>query len=243
MDINQNALNNFLQRCDDLIGSNFILADKKITLVLKAIASGRVLFELFENCVKDYDFAQEFKKAADIAKRGGEFSVPSEPMDMLAFDFCLLMDFDNKNLDLHKFLQDCFCSDNNTLNEAFVLFNEKIIIPFKLMVKFLVNKMLDEAEEEEKDENSLSPADKLLLQHSQKLKAKAFDVKFYKGLNSKEINNFNDVYALLAEALASLDKKFIKGMFLGCRNTFLLYKRNVNLLNDTEEVLKSLGIL
>ena len=52
----------FLQKCDEVMQSKFIIADTKIGELLKAIATSDLLYALFRDITKDFDYTAAQKK-------------------------------------------------------------------------------------------------------------------------------------------------------------------------------------
>ena len=67
---------------------------------------------------------------------GKKLLFPEDPAERLAFVFCLLMEFDNKTLDLGKFLQEYFYEDGS-FYESFYAFCNQVIKPFRNAVKIM----------------------------------------------------------------------------------------------------------
>ncbi len=90
----------FLKRTDEFIDAKYILADVKIINVLKTIASSETLIALFKNCLTDFDYHQAKKnylvKSKFLTDDKGEFILPPNSRELLAFIFNILMDIDAK---------------------------------------------------------------------------------------------------------------------------------------------------
>ena len=104
----RNELGLFLERADELINSKYILADIKIVNLLKAIAASSTLLALFKNCLTDFDYQEAQKKYLVknqfLGGDKGEFVLPPNSRDLLAFIFNVLMDIDSKRIDLNSFI-------------------------------------------------------------------------------------------------------------------------------------------
>ena len=74
----QQKLKEFFAACDEMIGGRFILSDVKVAKILKAIASSKTLYDMFANCLLNFNYNREFKNAKTSSKiNGGYFVLPS----------------------------------------------------------------------------------------------------------------------------------------------------------------------
>ena len=100
----------FLQKCDEVMQSKFIIADTKIGELLKSIATSDLLYALFRDITKDFDYTAAQKKYMNYLPEGTfgrrKLLFPEDPVERLAFVFCLLVDFDTGRIDLGGFLQE-----------------------------------------------------------------------------------------------------------------------------------------
>ena len=110
-------LNLFLARADEFIDGKYILADIKIVNLLKSIAYSKTLLAIFENCLKDFDYASAKKKYLVknkfLSEDKGEFVLPSNSRELLAFTFLILMDVDSRKINLNDFINKYFDSYQN----------------------------------------------------------------------------------------------------------------------------------
>ena len=93
----------FESACQELIHTKYILAEKKISLLLQTIAKHKNLYALISNCVQDFDFKHELE-IAKAAASGRGLVLPQERKKLVAFVFCLLLSFDTNQTDFKKFL-------------------------------------------------------------------------------------------------------------------------------------------
>ncbi len=122
------SLNNFKNKTDDLIVSKYLLADTKVSEVLKTIADSKILYELFEYVTDGFDY--EMYKRICMPKEGGNFSLPKKREDILAFCFLLLMEIDAKKVDLLSLCEKYFSSpDGKQAN--YNNFALGVLIPFE----------------------------------------------------------------------------------------------------------------
>lgn len=127
----------FLDACDELIGAKFNFAEKNITEILKAIAASRELTDLFSAVTDQLDYPAAkrayLKFPADKSASHGAAYLPADRGEVLAFVFCLLVEFDEGSLRLNDFLLRYFYEDGS-YTASFSLFAERMIRPFRNIV-------------------------------------------------------------------------------------------------------------
>ncbi|MCL2234544.1 MAG: hypothetical protein FWC11_02625 [Firmicutes bacterium] len=116
----------FDRACDNLILSKYILADKRISDLLKVVASSKKLYSLIKGVLKGFDFVEEYKLATI---RRGQFFLPKSRKKLISFVFCLLYYIDTNAIELSDFLKDNFSSSN--VNLEFSNFTSQVILPFR----------------------------------------------------------------------------------------------------------------
>ncbi len=133
----EEQVKNFAGRCDDLLQAKFIIAPSKIGELLCAVAASPALVSLFEKAVRQLDYTAAQQKymlpSPDGTENKGILLLPEDPMERLAFIFCLLVDIDNQDINFNLFLQTFFSGDGS-YTEAFALFLNQVIRPFKAVV-------------------------------------------------------------------------------------------------------------
>ncbi len=136
----------FLERADDLIGGKYILADIKIVNLLKAIAVSDTLLALFKNCLDGFDYELAKKKylvsSQYLSADKGEFVLPPNSRELLAFIFNLLIDLDAKRIVLGEFLERYFYEDGSCFS-GYIAFINTVIKPFKNTIKMIMESVID----------------------------------------------------------------------------------------------------
>ena len=233
-------LDAFVERSDELIDSKYILADIKIVNLLKAIASSDTLLALFKNCLTDFDYVSAQKKylvkSKYLSEDKGEFVLPPNSRELLAFIFNVLVDIDAKRIDFASFLNKYFYVDGS-FSSGYDAFITAMIKPFKNTVKMLIDGVLDgklqdpvealveeeerRARQKEQDEKnavkeqellkksygeSIKKIKELLTEDKQKVKKSKYDESI-----QKEIILFIDMFANVVE---SEDKDAIEYAFI-----------------------------
>lgn len=124
-------LNNLVNSCDELIGGKFILSEYKIAKILKDIGESKTMYELLADCMKNFNFDREFSRA-EISLPKNKFVIPEEPEKLLPFVFCLLMEINNKKLDLNAFLKTYYTTDDGI--DPFTNFVNCTVRPFRNII-------------------------------------------------------------------------------------------------------------
>ena len=138
MDERLTAINGFLTACDELINGTYVLADVKISEVLKSIAGSKDLTDLFSAVTERFDYPKAKQlclrfPAAKGAAHGAAF-LPSDRGEVLAFVFCLLVEFDGGAVRLNDFLLRYFYDDGSVYG-SFYAFSNQVIKPFRNAVR------------------------------------------------------------------------------------------------------------
>ena len=127
----------FLKRCDDVIRSGFIIADTRISDLLKSIVSWDALYAFFKDATNGYDYEAAKRRYMNYTPPGSSRRVllfPEDPAERLAFTFFILAEIDAKSIDLSAFLQEYFYADGS-LHGSFYAFCNQVIKPFRNAVK------------------------------------------------------------------------------------------------------------
>lgn len=136
----------FLERAQELVDSKYILADIKIVGLLKAIASSDTLMAIFKNCLTNFDRETAERKylvkSPYLSADKGEFVLPSNSKELLAFTFTLLVDIDAKRIEMSSFLNKYFYVDGSFAS-GYDAFINAMIRPFVKAVKTLMDSVID----------------------------------------------------------------------------------------------------
>ncbi len=206
----------FIERADELINSKYILADIKIVNLLKAIASSDTLIALFKNCLDGFDYNVAKKKYLVknpyLSDEKGQFVLPPNSRELLAFVFNVLMDIDAKRISLGDFIDKYFYEDGSSY-AGYSAFVNAMIKPFKnsvalLMEKVIEGKLQDPVEaltEEEERKAKQREEEELKAQKEKELSLKAY------GNSVKTIKQFllDDKKKIKESKFSDQDKKEI----------------------------------
>jgi hypothetical protein len=127
----------FLDKCEQLRKSKFIMATTRIKDVLKSIVNSAALYELFHAVTADFDYVSAKRKYLITTHEGllsrSRMVLPDSPADKLAFIFCLLVEFDHNSINFNEFLQQFFAEDGSYYS-SFHSFCDKVIVSLESIV-------------------------------------------------------------------------------------------------------------
>lgn len=117
--------------CNELIEGKFILADSKISKILKDITESKDVYNLLSECMSNFDFDREFIRAKiKFPTKPGYFKMPDEKYKILPMVFCLLVDIQKRRIDFPAFLKDYFSVQDGKISE-YENFANEVIKPFR----------------------------------------------------------------------------------------------------------------
>ena len=97
------GLSDFTSSCEEFTSGKFIFAINKITKILKSISNCNELYDLFAECLKDFNYSKELSHAKQkLPTKKGEFIIPQDDKTLIALVFCMLVDIEEGKIDLKK---------------------------------------------------------------------------------------------------------------------------------------------
>lgn len=146
---NTDKIQAFYDACTEMTKAKFILADAKISKILKSILSSSDIVDVIAETLNNFNFQNEFSKIqVKNELRGTRITMPMDNTKLVAIVFSLLSEIDSHRIDLHNFIFDYFNGNNTTLLEAYDLFVEEVILPFRDAVCDLVGVEFEEEGED-----------------------------------------------------------------------------------------------
>ncbi len=209
----------FLAAIDELIGSQYILAESKISVLLQRIAASRRTYSLFERALSGFDFNYEFSLAKRRTAAGGEtIALPPSRKRTVALVFCLLLDFDTGRFRLRDFLHIYFFSNNNP-NWEFAAFVKDVLMPFREAAESLYFGGEEEDEPEDGEDmydgdESLSELETLFTDFGT-LSDKIIDSE----LTDDEYDETEFALGVLSRALTGADREGIRLAYMALKST------------------------
>ena len=128
---------------DEIISSPYVLSAVKISNLLKGISSSKILYELFNFCLEDFDYESVKKEyfIGGVGSDNGRFLMPPSSKVFLAFGFTFLYMVDMKKEDLMSVLGNYFYA--NDLASAYKKFAGEFLTPFKEQTLLALEKMIE----------------------------------------------------------------------------------------------------
>jgi len=115
----------FISACDNMIDSKFILVDKRIGEVLKAVAVTKPVYNAIAENMINFNFSGAW---AFATSKTGEFVLPEDRT--IGFVFCLLKAINDGKININELLIKHFPSDAENYS-SYSLFCSAVIVPFK----------------------------------------------------------------------------------------------------------------
>lgn len=196
----------FNNACDEFISGKYILADIKISSILKFIAEDEKLTNIVNTCLQDYDFNAEFKKLAIVDENNASINLPSTDKEQVAFVYNLLYKFKSGKINLYDFLTQ-FYGEDSTNNKEFSEFTKTIIIPFKNAINNIYSKrhvLVETNDYQNNIYNKIMSTIKLILKNLDAYK-----------LNMNQKEEFTMMLNSLYLASEKNDKKLVYSLMIG----------------------------
>ena len=215
--VQSNEISVFIQACDKMIDSKYILVDKRIADVLKSIAECKPVYNLIAECMINFNFDKLFKNAT----MENEFVLPEDPKDLVAFVFCLFNCLDDKKININDLLMRFYSKDKQA--SSYTQFNKHVTMNFRNAVYFLlVGETIDEIKisEEKSDMSDYMSVDKHIVDRLlflvKDLKDYVSGLKKIKGSNLTKSELITVVLGLHTEVLNNNARSF-KALLLGVK--------------------------
>ena len=97
----------FLVSVKNMLEYKYILIDRRVADILRSIAETNVVYNLIAECMINFDFAYEWKRATE----GSYLKLPESDPKRISFIFCLLNNIDDINIDVTVVLESFFSYD------------------------------------------------------------------------------------------------------------------------------------
>lgn len=145
----KNQVLSFIDKCEEVCSSKFIMASTRIKDLLKCIVSSSDLYLLFKEVTANFDYIAA-KQRCLITYSNGIFTknyivLPQTAGECLAFIFCLLVEFDRDTLNFNSFLQKYY-SEDGSYYASYQEFCKQIIVPLENLIKAVFEEELTQAE-------------------------------------------------------------------------------------------------
>ena len=118
----------FLISIKNMLESKYILIDRRVSDILRAIADTDSVYNLIAECMINFDFAYEWTSATS----GSYFKLPGQESKRIAFIFCLLNNIDDRKIDVTFILEKYFSYD--LAYSSYELFCKYVIVEFRRLI-------------------------------------------------------------------------------------------------------------
>lgn len=252
------SIEHFTLRVDDLINSSYILADKKISNLLKTVTASKLFYELISFCAEGFCYEDYFLSLP----KGQAFSIEDKKV-LIAFGFSLLTAFDLKEQDLLQILSTYYPSES--FDKSYKLFADGFLKPFKICVLAVVNEMMDcvvyapvfcgETKQEKAEPVILSQTKNTEHVHHEKKyltcykdiqkiliseKGKIIHCKYVKDAEKEDLLTLLDIFK---DKLAVGNKESVKTSFIAYKYAVQAFKRLDSEVDDIGRILKFCEII
>lgn len=234
----QESYDEFLYAVQNLVSSKYLMIDRRISELLKAIANNDTIYNLIAECMVNFDFIEEWKNSV----KTGRLTLPDDPAKKISFVFCMLNNIDDKNLDLTKVLEHYFSYSNASPYE---LFCNAIVLEFRnqVMTKlgFNVRSNVDASETSVPEEETIDATDVFdrLLQNLSNIKQYVSMVKKPKLLSMPK-QDLLDVITTFEFAVKKQDVEYFYALTLTIKDATLKLRDLKNVVVDTLRAVNSL---
>lgn len=248
MQTKQKSIENFINYMDELVASNYILSDKKLTDLMRSIATSKLFYTLFEYCSQDFNYEECFK---DSFVRGdgygkGRFILPKDPKVQIALIFSLLFQINTNEISFLNLLDNYF--NGNSYNESYRNFAMQVLIPFRSEVLKVATAM---AEDEDPildvQEIKTTPTHQTIKEEDAKKITELLDqsrsvilqYKIEPALKGELVALYENFKNVLYEGIGEK----IKIAYLGYKYATLYHRKQDKIMRQIETILISNGIL
>lgn len=130
----------FINACNEFIEGKFILADIKISKILRSISSASEIYNLIAESMINFDFEREFERAnkSSLGKGVNHFELPLDNQQIIPLVFSMLVEIDSKKLNFNTLLSTSFPLVN-TQKEEYELFSKYVVLPFRNAIAQIFN--------------------------------------------------------------------------------------------------------
>ena len=241
------TIEDFKTACDEIISAPYILSTVKISNMMKIIAQSRMLYEIFEYALKDFDYRETRRTyfiKPDNPEDVGKFLLPPDDRVFLALAFSVLYSIDTKEEDLMSLLGNYFYADD--LNSAYNNFIIQFLKPFKYKVLDTVRLIIDreknlpDAMVKKSGIVTLKPAEAQVIDGLlDQSKGVILQYKIDPKLKAELIALYDNFKSVIFEG----DVKVLKVAFLGYKYAALYHRKLDVSVEKIEEILHKNGVM
>ena len=153
----------FIDACNVMCEAKYLLGERKISALMKTIASYPRLMDIFKDALSGYNSHAEFRKSQVRVGTRSKLVPPQNQTKFISYVFCILLDLDTGRVKLREYLDEYFYNTNP--NEEFAFFCSTLIVPFRDVTEYVYYNGADSyLEDDEAVDGTLRDSVKQLLQ-------------------------------------------------------------------------------
>lgn len=114
----------FNTACEEFMNGKFIFPENKIALILKTLENNEKLKNIVSSALVNYNFNDVYQAMVE----NNSFVLPDSNKELIAFVYCLLFNFQNKNLPFNAFISKIKTEPESN---GFAEFCSNFFAPFK----------------------------------------------------------------------------------------------------------------
>ena len=141
LDKTEEPIKAFIDACNVMCEAKFLLSERKISELMKTIATYPRLYTIYKDALSGYNSKAEFHKSQVRVGGRSKLVPPQNQTKFLSYVFCILLDIDTGRIKLREFLDEYFYNTNP--NEAFALFCSTLIVPFRDVTEYVYYNGMD----------------------------------------------------------------------------------------------------
>ena len=151
----EESLNNFTRICDELISSRYLFANSKVFDLITLINSSKLLTDTFNYFADGYDFQTALIDAFYQNDERKFFVLPEKNTEVMAFDYCLLLEINYKNVQLTDLLD--YFEGGKNYEISYQNFAKSVLLPFKSYTYQIGIQMINSTQTEEEAQITKKP--------------------------------------------------------------------------------------
>ena len=233
----QHAYQIFVNKCEDVTASRYIMSGNKIIGLLRYLAATPCLMEYISKCNQGFRYREEFERATSSIL----FRMPTEPSKVVALVTGMLYEIDRNRLNINSFLMKFYGNDD--YEESYRLFCKGIIEPYSRALGQVIADGIEPEDEPLQTESRLPVSEAVKEQIYPYICAIEETLESGAALTQERADDMRTMTEGLKYAFEMAGTKMIKIVWTGMRSVFAGYKPTVSYIRAIEKILVSYAIL
>lgn len=255
------AYNAFMHSLDNYSGCSFLVAGKRLSLLLSDFTAVEEFTLFLRNILPAFNYADEFSRASIPLEQIGDnvrskLILPRQESVRFAFIVCLLTEIDSGKRDFVLFLREYFdCGDTQ---KSFEYFCREIILPFRELSRDLYSRLSANrsvpAENEKRDvytdilsqtarDISVSRNANLLISDISVIESELKEIRALgKKMKKERSEELENILGFFSYSVYMQNELYIVAAFTGLKYTLRAFKIAETRLKKTADILAKRGI-